>query len=223
MSATGIAVLAGGVGEGDFAGEAGGGVVADGAPAGSPRWRRRRRAARTDTRSRWRTRRCASGGSTPRPAAGQVDVERCRSSGAAAVPNFTPARKNTVGASGSAARAAGSQRSAARVATPWRSKSDVSCRVRKRDTASRSAVRPSGASARCSMRLRCRPSLPPAPRTRTGPGVRASTAVAAAVGPLRNSSTRSAGQGRPAGAEADGAEDMDGVTEWLRRIRDRTS
>jgi len=58
----------------------------------------------------------------------------CNSPGAVAVPNLTPARKNTVGASGSWFRLATSPRSHGRVSTPRCSKAARSRNVLKRET-----------------------------------------------------------------------------------------
>lgn len=132
-------------------------------------------------------------------ATGQLDVDGVQQIEDEAVPNFTPARKNTVGASGNAARPAGSVRSHAKDSIPRELKAARSRRVLKRETAMTRSLRPSSLSVRRSMIARWRPILPPAPSTRNGPGVRSSTALTRGVGRARKSSTDSAVHGRRGG------------------------
>src|SRR5438477_5333605 len=96
------------------------------------------------------------------------------------VPNFCPAMKMTLGASGSTATASRSSKSQAMVSTPAAPSARATLGDENRDTAKTRRPSPTCAAARAAMRATVGPILPPAPRTTMSPGQ------------LRNASTVSA-------------------------------
>jgi hypothetical protein len=109
--------------------------------------------------------------------------------GRARVPNFWPARKMTLGVSGSEASDAQSVRSARTTSTPvsvgWSARGPLL----KRETARTRRGPPAWSAARRTMRATEGPIFPPAPRTATSPGQSSSAWITPTVGRERSSSS----------------------------------
>jgi hypothetical protein len=86
------------------------------------------------------------------------------------VPNFWPARKMTLGVSGSDASEAQSVRSARTTSIPDSASCSASGPLPKRETASTLRGGPASSAALRTMRATVGPILPPAPRIATSPG-----------------------------------------------------
>jgi hypothetical protein len=104
------------------------------------------------------------------------------SDGASRVPNFCPAMKTTLGASGRASMASGSSKSARMTSIPIAASRAASSAFPHRETARMRRPSPSASAPRRSIAVSDGPIFPPAPTITTSPGASLSASITVDVG-----------------------------------------